>query len=69
MEQQTIFFKEDIRWHYISLYLECLNVIFIDDEEYKRLYQKLRDYVETKLAPSIGGDIVARYVLVERKID
>ena len=68
--QQIILCKEDFKWHYISYYLDSLiDVMPIDDEEFLKLFKKLRSYVETKVYISDYGEPVDMYVIIEKKIN
>lgn len=67
---KTTFLKEDLIWHYISLYLDSLiSSVTIKDNEFLRLFQCLRDYVDTKLHTDVGGDILDVFVIVEKEIN
>ncbi|MCM1305862.1 MAG: hypothetical protein NC037_00425 [Bacteroides sp.] len=67
--QQTIFCKEDFKWHYISFYLDSLlGSVPIDDEEFLKLFKAVQDYVEKKVFTKIAGDPVDMYVIIERKV-
>lgn len=67
--QQTVFYKEDFKWHYIAWYLDCLiGFVVIEDEEFLALFKKIRDYIETKIFTNEEGEFVDYYVTVERKI-
>ena len=69
-KEQVVYTKEDLIWHYASMYLEGLmHTGARYDEEFMRLYNRLRDYVDSKLYSPCGGDIVEISVFVGRKIN
>lgn len=68
--RQSIYTKSDIKWHYIAMYLDNLTgATPIHDAEFNDLLKNLRDYVDTKLQPDFGGDILDVFVIVEREIN
>ena len=67
-DDKIVYTKEDIIWHYVAMYLEgLLDTAAWKDEEFMRLYNQLRAYVDSKLYSPYGGDIVETSVFVGRK--
>lgn len=68
--RQSIYTKSDIKWHYIAMYLDNLTgAVPVRDAEFNELLKKLRDYVDTKLQPEVGGDILDVFAIVEKEIN
>lgn len=68
--EHTVFVKEKFVWHFASMYLDFLrSTAVINDEEFMRLYEKLCDYVDSKVFIPCTGEFVDFGIYVERKID
>lgn len=67
--EHTVFVKEKFVWHFASMYLDFLrSTAVINDEEFMRLYDKLCDYVDSKVFIPCAGEFADFGVYVERKI-
>ena len=62
--------RQSLAWTIIDMFLSEFNDMgmFQKDEEFKRLFQTLTDYVTSKLALPYYGDITREYVVVEQEI-
>ena len=61
--------RQDLFWHFASLWLEALNFTEIKDEGFKDLYDELCSYVSEKLDRNISGEITDMYMVVEHKTE
>lgn len=61
--------RQELFWHFASLWLEGLNFMEICDDGFKDLYNKLCSYVSTKIDSDIDGEITDMYVIVEHKTE
>lgn len=63
--------KQTLTWHFTRLYLEYLlsMVELICDQEFQLLYQKLINYVDTKILAPNDGDILEQYVVTEQEAE
>ncbi|MCM1306826.1 MAG: hypothetical protein NC037_04215 [Bacteroides sp.] len=72
MYEQTdniVYIKEDFCWHYAAMYLDgLLNSAVVQDEEFMRLYNQVKEYVDSKIFIPYQGEVVDFNVVVERKI-
>lgn len=59
--------NHDLTWHLIDAYLEGFKTLNIDmDIEFKRLFNELRNYVNSKLKFNGKGDVIAQYVVTQQ---
>lgn len=71
MKQKIIQTKQDLSWHIVNSCLtELYNLgIAYNDKNFKKMLDKMQNYVDCKLALNSNGDILERYVIVLQKQD